>query len=93
MNTGGINSMENSNLVKKVVSLIEEVSDVDLTEFDGFLHVSLVESGIDSLMALELGVHLERTYGIRLTEEDLTEMKNVQSIIELLKLKGIEDEA
>jgi acyl carrier protein len=44
---------------------------------------SLAEVGIDSLMALELLVMLERTYHIEISQEELRHFTSINSVAEL----------
>lgn len=62
-----------------MIGLVEEMTQRELTE--DALSQSFEELGIDSLMALELAVYLEREFGVRLTEEDLGAIRHLQDIV------------
>ena len=47
------------------------------------------ELGIDSLLALELSITLENKYDINISEEELTKLKTVKDVVELLEAKGV----
>ncbi|WP_369137429.1 acyl carrier protein [Modestobacter versicolor] len=57
--------------------------DVDVTEVTDDAHFT-DELDVDSLMALEVMVVLERTYGVKLDESRLPEMTSFQRAYDLL---------
>jgi acyl carrier protein len=64
--------------------LIAEILDVDrasVTDDANFIE----DLGVDSLMALEVMVVLERTYGVKLDESQLKEMTSLSAVYELLE--------
>ncbi|MFF8945457.1 acyl carrier protein [Streptomyces sp. NPDC014864] len=64
-------------------ALVAQVLDVDVSEVtDDARFVDDLE--VDSLMALEVVVILEKKYGIRLPESDLKQIVTLQSAYELL---------
>ncbi|MFJ8201378.1 acyl carrier protein [Streptomyces sp. NPDC096152] len=64
-------------------ALVAQVLDVDVSEVtDDARFVDDLE--VDSLMALEVVVILEKKYGIRLPESDLKRIVTLQSAYELL---------
>ena len=63
-------------LVADVLDLDEEVITLDANFVD--------DLGVDSLMALELMVTLEREYQLTLTEEDLREMVCLRNLSDFL---------
>jgi acyl carrier protein len=77
--------MEINEIKKRLIELVEELTD-DKLEGDVFT-TPLNELGVDSLMALELAVHLEREYGIRLTEEELTAIQTLNDILNIVNDK------
>jgi len=48
------------------------------------------ELGVDSLVALQLIVKVERKYGVKLGEEFMTDMKNLTSVHKMLNDKVAE---
>ncbi|UFJ42433.1 acyl carrier protein [Brevibacillus humidisoli] len=66
-------------------SLLEVVGELTETELDeAALDEPFAALGVDSLMALQLAVHLEREYGVRLSEEELAQMKNLRDILQVI---------
>lgn len=64
-------------------ALVAQVLDVDVTEVtDDARFVDDLE--VDSLMALEVVVILEKKYGIKLPESDLKQIVTLQSAYDLL---------
>ncbi|MFI8894972.1 acyl carrier protein [Streptomyces paradoxus] len=64
-------------------ALVAQVLDVDVAEVtDGARFVDDLE--VDSLMALEVVVILEKKYGIKLPESDLKQIVTLQSAYDLL---------
>lgn len=61
--------------------LVAEVAELDAEELD--LRTPFPEADIDSLLAMEIAVHVEKTFGVRFED---TDMKRVQSIADLAQL-------
>ncbi|CAG9623740.1 acyl carrier protein [Sutcliffiella rhizosphaerae] len=70
----------------KIIGILEELLErkIDNTE----LNIPINDVGIDSLMALEFAVTIEREFDIHLSEEDLGQIKSIDSILELVELKS-----
>jgi acyl carrier protein len=65
---------------------VAHVLDVEATEVAD--DSNLVEDlGVDSLMALEVVVVLEKKYGVRMTEEELKQVTSLQRAYDLLTAK------
>ncbi|WP_127531377.1 acyl carrier protein [Paenibacillus kobensis] len=62
----------------KLIKLASQLTGDELTE--ECLERPLNELNIDSLMVLELAVHLEREYGIRLEEEELSSLNTLSDV-------------
>jgi acyl carrier protein len=78
------NQVKESEFLVKLRELIADVLDVNgelLTDQDTKFVDDL---GVDSLMALELMVTLEREYKLKLTEEDLRQMTCLRDVHDLL---------
>jgi acyl carrier protein len=66
--------------------LVADVLDVDLarvTDDADFLQ----DLGVDSLIALELAVTLERRYTVRLAEEEIVQLRRFSDVATLLDAK------
>ncbi|GLI08239.1 hypothetical protein YDYSG_42690 [Paenibacillus tyrfis] len=57
-------------------------------DYDVYLTSPLPELGVDSLTALELAVHLEREFGTRLEEQELTQIRTLEDIVRFVESKG-----
>lgn len=62
---------------------IAEVLDVEVTEVTDTADF-VKDLGVDSLMALELTVRLERSYGVRVQERELAEVTTLEKTYQLL---------
>lgn len=67
-------------------ALLADVLDVDETLIDPDTHF-INDLGVDSLMALEVMVSLERKYKVKLTEDDLKQMSSLQRVYELMRVR------
>ncbi|MBG9794374.1 hypothetical protein ABD76_18415 [Paenibacillus dendritiformis] len=72
-------------LRSRVIQLVEEMTQQALSEDS--LTQSFEELGIDSLMALELAIHLEREFGVWLSEEDLGTIQDLQDILNIAEAR------
>ncbi len=61
--------------------LVAEVAELDAADLD--LRTPFPEADIDSLLAMEIAVHVEKKFGVRFED---TDMKRVQSIADLAQL-------
>ncbi|GMX63899.1 hypothetical protein Elgi_04030 [Paenibacillus elgii] len=57
-------------------------------DYDVYLTSPLPELGVDSLTALELAVHVEREFGTRLEEQELTQIRTLEDIVRFVEAKG-----
>jgi len=75
--------------MKKLTRRILELASglVDMTLEEDALDTPFAELGLDSLMALELAVYLEREFGIRLTEEELGRILHLRDIVDIVERK------
>ena len=48
---------------------------------------------IDSLLAVQLSVLLENEYDIEITEEELESLTTIKDVVDLLKAKGVKEDA
>ncbi|MEV6163986.1 acyl carrier protein [Streptomyces sp. NPDC052052] len=63
--------------------LVAEVLDLDVAEVTDTAHF-VDDLDVDSLMALEITVRLEKEYGVKLQETELTAITSLQGTYELL---------
>jgi len=70
----------------RLIDLMEKMTDKSLHYSS--LNMPLTELGVDSLMALELAVYLEREFGVRLTENELSGIQCPQDILTIMQNKG-----
>jgi acyl carrier protein len=68
-----------SELKEKLRAIVAEVSEIDEIPDE----TSFSELGIDSMMALEIVAEVERTYKVRVPEEELKTVTNFNSVYEL----------
>ncbi|WP_433449964.1 acyl carrier protein [Streptomyces sp. CA-142005] len=66
--------------------LVAEVLDLDVAEVTDGAHF-MEDLDVDSLMALEITVRLEKEYGVRLAETELASITSLQGTYELLDHK------
>ncbi|MCO5991427.1 acyl carrier protein [Actinoallomurus spadix] len=66
--------------------LIAEVLDVDVAEVTDDAHF-VDDLEVDSLMALEITVRLEKEYGVRMQEEELESIRTMRSTYDLIERK------
>ncbi|MEU2426278.1 acyl carrier protein [Streptomyces sp. NPDC007851] len=66
--------------------LVADVLDLDVAEVTDHAHF-MDDLDVDSLMALEITVRLEKEYGVRLAETELASISSLQGTYELLGSK------
>lgn len=66
--------------------LVADVLDLDVAEVTDDAHF-VEDLDVDSLMALEIAVRLEKEYGVRLAESELTSITSLGDTYELLSAK------
>ncbi|MSN98944.1 hypothetical protein BHT95_01665 [Bacillus paralicheniformis] len=70
----------------KVRFIISDVAELEIDEI-GFNNDLIDDLGIDSMMTLEIVTELERTFHIKLEEEDLQDITDVNSVIKVVSKK------
>jgi acyl carrier protein len=66
--------------------LVADILDVEpeaLTDESHFVD----DFGVDSLIALELAVALERRYGVRIAEEEIAQVRRMPDVVALVQRK------
>lgn len=66
-----------------VRAIVAEVAEIDASEIEPEVPLSL--AGIDSLMAMEIAVEIERRHGVRFSEEELQEVGTFASLVRLAR--------
>ena len=72
-----------SELREKLRSIVAEVAEIDEVPDD----VPFKNLGIDSMMAIEIVAEFERTYKIKVPEDELAQIRDLNSIVELVESK------
>ena len=76
--------LDKAKLESEIKAMIAEIAEVEEEEIKGEL--SFVEDlGFDSMMALEILAKLEKQYKIKIPEEELTKLANLNQTIELVQ--------
>ncbi len=71
-------------LIRDIRSMVAEIAERDEEEIKGDL--SFVEDlGFDSMMALEILAKLEKQYKIKIPEEELTKLDNLNQTVALVQ--------
>jgi acyl carrier protein len=75
--------MSNAELREKLREIVAEVAELDEVPDD----TSFKELGIDSMMAIEIIADVERSYGIKVPEEELKGIVDLNSVVTLVQSK------
>ncbi|TYS60613.1 acyl carrier protein [Bacillus infantis] len=70
--------MSKSEIENQIIEMISEISEQNLNYSD--IYTPFDELEVDSLMALELSVHIEREFGVYLDEEDLVKISCINDL-------------
>ncbi len=70
---------------QELAAIVAEVAEVEAGEIDP--QAPLAEAGIDSLMAVEIAVDVERRYGIRFDEDELQRIGTFADLVALTRSK------
>ncbi|MBK9740482.1 MAG: acyl carrier protein [Actinobacteria bacterium] len=63
--------------------LVAELTELDADQLD--VDTPFADVGIDSLMAMEIAVHVEHRYGVRFNEGDLATVTSVRDLSTLVE--------
>ncbi|MEH6989585.1 acyl carrier protein [Cytobacillus firmus] len=66
----------------QIIELISDISEQDISYAD--IDTPFTDLGVDSLMALELSVHIEREYDIYLDEDDLMKLTCINDVFSII---------
>jgi acyl carrier protein len=72
-------------LAVEVIALVTELAEIDASAADP--EAPLDQVGIDSLMAIEIAVHVEQRYGTSFTEDDLTAMRCLADVVRVTQAR------
>ncbi len=77
---------EEARVPAELRALVAEVMDVEADSFDDEAHF-MEDLGVDSLMAMEIMVALEKRYRVKFTEPELRRITCLRNVHELLLTK------
>jgi len=72
-----------SDLKEKLRAIVAEVAEIDEVPDTA----PFKDLGIDSMMAIEIIAEIERTYAIKVPEDELTKITHLQSVVDLVSEK------
>ena len=72
-------------------AIVAEVAEIDPGSVD--LSGTLADAGVDSLMAMEIAVDVERRYGLSFTVEELKSITTFGSLVALTQARLTDQEA
>jgi acyl carrier protein len=70
---------------REIAAIVAEVAELEGDEIVST--GTLADAGIDSLMAVEIAVEVERRYSLRFTEEELKQIESFGSLVSLARSK------
>jgi acyl carrier protein len=72
-----------SELREKLRAIVAEVAEIDEVPDDA----PFKDLGIDSMMAIEIVAEIERTYKIKVPENELEQVRDLNSVVSLVEAK------
>ena len=72
-----------SELREKLRAIVAEVAEIDEVPDDA----PFKDLGIDSMMAIEIVAEVERTYKIKVPEDELEQVRDLNSVVNLVEAK------
>jgi len=75
-------------LLEDVRGLLAEAMDIDPKEISDEAHFAN-DLGVDSLMAMEVVVVLEKRFDVTITDEEMQSLSCLKNVMTLLQTKGI----
>ncbi len=73
---------DTTELAHDLRGLVADLAELDADDLD--LDTPFSEAGIDSLMAMEIAVHVERREAVRFRDTDLTRIRTLRQLAELV---------
>jgi acyl carrier protein len=70
---------------REIAAIVAEVAEIDADEI--VPQGTLADIGVDSLMAVEIAVDVERRFGIQFDEVELKRVASFRSLVELARAK------
>ncbi|MCW2495770.1 acyl carrier protein [Jatrophihabitans sp.] len=80
-----ITELMSAPLANELLALVSDLAEIDATAVDP--QAPLAEVGIDSLMTIEIAVHVEQRFGARFTEDDLGRLHCLLDLVTLTQLQ------
>ena len=77
--------MNNDDLIKKLISIINNYSETYKFELNELSYKKTIE--LDSIDFTNFILDLEKEFGIEISEKDLNKFKNLKTIVNMLKKK------
>lgn len=78
--------MEKSEIIEKLVEIIEDVFDVDDLEYSDSLSAADIEEW-DSLSNIRFMVAVEKAFGLRFSNSEIEGLENVGEMVALIETK------
>jgi acyl carrier protein len=75
--------MSSSELREKLRAIVAEVAEIDEVPDDALFK----DLGIDSMMAIEIVAEVERTYKIKVPENELEQVRDLNSVVRMVETK------
>lgn len=72
---------ERMKAIKEIITEILEVEPEEMTESSSFV----TDHGADSLRAIEIMARLEKRFGVRIPQNELSKMTNLANVYEVVK--------
>lgn len=79
METNNVNNLEKE--IREIIAAILEIDEEKIALDSNFVD----DLGMDSMMALEILASVEKKYKIRISEEYLTKVTSLNSVVEMVK--------
>ena len=76
--------MKSTNLIKKIVTIIEKETDKKID-----VNKNFIENSMDSLDMMSIAMGIEKNFKCKISDKDLKKIKKVQDLEKLLRIKQI----
>jgi acyl carrier protein len=77
--------MTTTDLETDLRDLVAELAELPVDEVE--TDTSFEDAGIDSLLAMEIAVHVERRFGVRFEDTELKTVQSVRQLADSVRLK------